>query len=101
MKEGDRFPEIAEAFHEAIVRRGHRLAAERLAHHAREAGRPLADPDAVASVSVDSLVGYTLQEVLFGPAFAGVDDERFLGAWVEATLAMIESLTAERSPAHA
>ena len=101
MKEGERFPEIAAAFHDAIVRQGHRMAAEWIARRGREAGRPIADPEAASAVFVGSLVGYTLQEVLFGPGFAGVDDERFLAAWVDGTLAMLESLTAERSPAHA
>ena len=100
MKEGERFPEIAEAFREAIVMRGHRMAAEWIARYVEREGGHVDDPDAFASVTTDSLVGYTLQEVLFGPAPAGVDEERFLAAWVEATHAMVRSLIDQRSPSH-
>jgi AcrR family transcriptional regulator len=100
MKEGERFPEIAEAFREAIVMRGHRLAAEWIVRYVEREGGHVDDPDAFASVTTDSLVGYTLQEVLFGPAPAGVDEERFLAAWVEGTHAMVRSLIDQRSPSH-
>lgn len=100
MKEGERFPEIAEAFREAIVMPGHRMAAEWLTRYVERAGGTIDDPDAFASVTTDSLVGYTLQEVLFGSAPAGVDEERFLAAWVDATEATVRSLIEQRSPAH-
>jgi AcrR family transcriptional regulator len=101
MKEGERFPEIAEAFRDSIVLRGHRLAAEWVKNYVTQAGGRVDDPDAFASVSTDSLVGYTLQEVLFGPSPAGVDEERFLAAWVESTHALVRSLIDQRSPSHA
>jgi AcrR family transcriptional regulator len=101
MKEGERFPELSDAFREAIVMRGHRLAAEWLARRVEREGGHIDDPDAFASVTTDSLVGYTLQEVLFGPSPAGVDEERFLAAWVDATHAMVRSLIDQRSPSHA
>jgi AcrR family transcriptional regulator len=100
MKEGERFPEIAEAFREAIVMRGHRMAADWVSRYVEREGGHVDDPDAFASVTTDSLVGYTLQEVLFGPAPAGVDEERFLAAWVEGTHAMVRSLIDQRSPSH-
>lgn len=100
MKEGDRFPEVAKAVRDAIVRRGHRIAAGWVERYAAQAGGRVADPEAVASFFLDALVGYTLQELLFGPAPAGVDEERFLAAWVEGTLAVMRSLVGERSPSH-
>jgi AcrR family transcriptional regulator len=100
MKEGERFPEIAEAFREALVMRGHRMAADWVSRYVEREGGHVDDPDAFASVTTDSLVGYTLQEVLFGPAPAGVDEERFLAAWVEGTHAMVRSLIDQRSPSH-
>jgi len=101
MKEGERFPEIAEAFREAIVMPGHRMTAEWIAGYVEREGGHVDDPDAFASVTTDSLVGYTLQEVLFGPSPAGVDEERFVAAWVDATHAMVRSLIDQRSPSHA
>lgn len=82
MKEGDRFPELAAAFREAIVQPGHRLATSWIKAQAAATGAEIPDPEAVASILLDSLVGFTLQETLFGPAAGGVDDERFLAAWV-------------------
>jgi AcrR family transcriptional regulator len=99
MKEGERFPELAEAFREAIVVRGHEMAVEWLARHIEREGGRIEDPDAFGSVMTDALVGFTLQEVLFGPAPAGVDEDRFLAAWVETAHAMVRSLIDERSPA--
>jgi AcrR family transcriptional regulator len=101
MKEGDRFPAIAEAFRQAIVVRGHDMAVEWLVRHVEREGGRIEDPDAFASVTTDALVGYTLQEVLFGPVPAGVDEERFLAAWVETAHAMVHALIEQRSPAHA
>src|SRR3954469_8586012 len=48
MKEGDRFPEIARAFREAIVMRGHRMTAEWLERYVRSAGGTVTDFDALA-----------------------------------------------------
>ncbi len=101
MKEGDRFPEIAETFREAIVLRGHRMAAEWISRYVESQGGHVDDPEAFASLTTDALVGYTLQEMLFGPSPAGVDEERFVKAWVAGTLAAVRSLIDERSPSHA
>jgi AcrR family transcriptional regulator len=99
MKEGDRFPEVAGAFREAIVLQSHRVASDWVVRYAERAGMQVDDPDALAAVFVNSLVGYTMEEVLFGPS--AVDDERFLAAWVDSTVAVMRSLIEERSPAHA
>jgi AcrR family transcriptional regulator len=100
MKEGERFPELAATFREAIVERGHRLAAEWVERHAAAHGTTVEDPDAVAALLTGSLVGYTLQELLFGPAPGGVDEERFVAAWVDGAVVVAERLVQERSPAH-
>jgi hypothetical protein len=101
MKEGERFPELAATFREAIVEPGHRLAAERLEAHVTARGGQARDARATASILTDALVGYTLQELLFGPSPGGVDEERFLAAWVDGAVAMIENLVDQRSAAHA
>lgn len=101
MKEGDRFPEIAETFREAIVLRGHRLAAEWVTRWVESRGGRVDDPEAFASFATDALVGYTLQEMLFGPSPAGVDEERFIAAWVDGALSAVTSLIDQRSPSHA
>jgi AcrR family transcriptional regulator len=99
MKEGDRFPELATSFREAIVGPGHALAVEILTGYAEREGVRLGDPDAVAAMLVSSLVGYTLQEVLFGPP--QVDDDRLIAAWVEAATAIVRLPSDERSSVNA
>jgi AcrR family transcriptional regulator len=99
MKEGERFPEVAEIFKGRVVQRSHRLAArwirERLPRH----GGHAEDPEALGSVIVDALVGYVVEELLFGPAAGGGDDERFLAAWVQTTHALMSSTIDVRSDA--
>ena len=97
MKEGERFPEVASAFHELIALRGHRFATSWLERRAERFGVVLDDPEALASIMVDALVGYSLEELLFGPAPAGVDDERFLGAWIDTACLLVRTAIDDRS----
>ena len=100
MREGENFPELAATFRAAIVESGHRLATVWVRSRADALGGGVDDPEAFAAVLTDSLVGYTLQELLFGPAAGGVDDDRFVAAWVDAGVALIERLVEERSTAN-
>src|SRR4051812_32421422 len=101
MKEGDRFPELRTAFRELIVMRGHGLATAWIKARAERLGAHVEDPEALGSVVVDALVGYTLEEVLVGPSPAGIDDERFLAAWVTTTTTLIRTVIDERSASDA
>jgi len=89
MRDGGRVPELAERFNATVVRRGIALATETLERYAAERGVELADPAALGEVVCASLVGFSLQQVLFGERFAGVDSERFAAAWVESCLAIV------------
>lgn len=82
MKEGERFPELADAFHASIVRRGHALAEAWLARREAELPRPLADRAALAQVLCDSLVGYVLTQHMLGERATGVGPDRVVDAWV-------------------
>ncbi len=97
MKDGDRMPALAARFHEAIVDRALRLTEEALRRYASERGAEFPDPAATARVVCSALVGFSIQQTLFGED--GVDDERFAAAWVDSNFALIENL--ERSAAHA
>ena len=99
MREGEQMPELAARFRDAIVLPGLELATRTVERYARERGFAIDDPRALGEVLCASLVGYALQQTLFGDDATGVDPERFVGAWVEATAAIVESL--ERSAAHA
>lgn len=91
MREGERFPEIAVTFRARVVRRSHALAARWISERLPQHGGYVEDPEALGSVLVDALVGYVVEELLFGPAAGGVDDERFLSAWVQTAHALMSS----------
>lgn len=99
MRDGGRVPELADRFHATVVRRGIALATETLERYAAERGVEVGDPAALGEVVCASLVGYSLQQVMFGDRFAEVDDERFAAAWVDSCVAIVDQL--ERSQAHA
>lgn len=81
MKEGERFPELGDAFHVGIVDRGHRIAASWLAHRSAALGLELPDVAATAQVMTDALVGYVLQHTIFGERTTRVERARFIAAW--------------------
>ena len=81
MKEGDRFPELGDAFHAGIVDRGHRIAVAWLRNRSAALGVELPDVEATAQVMTDALVGYVLQETIFGQRTTRVGRERLIGAW--------------------
>jgi hypothetical protein len=82
MKEGHRFPEIADAFREGIVERGHRIAAAWISARNDGLAEPLADPEATAQVLTDALVGYAVQHHMFGERLTTIERERVIEAWV-------------------
>lgn len=90
MKEGDRFPELAQAFHAGIVERGHRIAVGWLSARAQSLGGTIDDVEAVAQVLTDSLVGYALQQHMFGEGAVAVERERVIGAWVWIALSYLD-----------
>src|SRR5947208_594273 len=92
---------IVRAARRLFVVRGHRAAAEWVAAYTARHGVQAVDAQAFGSLVVDALVGYTLEELLFGPHPTGVDEDRFIAVWVQATEATVKSLIEERSPAHA
>lgn len=91
MKEGDRFPEIAADFHDAIVARGRSLAITWVTTRARALGIEPADAEATAEVMADALIGRALQSFMFGQRLGRVDEDRFLAAWVELARTQFES----------
>ena len=99
MRDGGRVPELVERFHATVVRRGTDLAIRALERYAAERDVRISDPAALGEVLVASLVGFNLQQVMFGDDFVEVDAERLAAAWVDTCVAVIETL--ERSQVHA
>lgn len=93
LREGDRVPELAARFREAIVEEALELAGDSVERYARDREVTLGDVDvnAVAEVARSGLVGYGLQVVLFGEGFSEVDQERFVAAWAESVRAAVEA----------
>jgi AcrR family transcriptional regulator len=91
MKEGDRFPEIAADFHDAIVARGRAISIAWFTSRAAALGVVPRDPEATAEVMADALIGRTLQSFMFGERLGRVEEERFLGAWVRFSRTALES----------
>jgi AcrR family transcriptional regulator len=90
MKEGDRFPELADAFHAGIVDRGHRIAAGWLSSRAKALGRSVPDVDATAQVMTGALVAYVLEETIFGERNKRIGRERLIAAWTELVMSRLE-----------
>ena len=97
MKEGDRFPEIAADFHDAIVARGRALSIAWFSARAAALGVEVEDAEATAEVMADSLIGRTLQTFMFGERLGRVEEERFLDAWVRVAMGTLEDKTNGRN----
>src|SRR4051794_15225871 len=79
-KDGDRFPELVAKVRDRIIARGHR---QGVAVVGRLFGDVLDERQvaALAAVALGSLVGYRIEETMFGPRPVSEDD--YLEAWVD------------------
>ena len=86
-KEGDRFPGLAAKVNARIIARGHQQAVGVVG---RLFGELLDERQiaAVAAVALGSLVGYRIEEAMFGPR--PVSDDEFLEAWVDVLMTYAE-----------
>jgi AcrR family transcriptional regulator len=86
-KDGDRFPELVAEVRKRIIERGHR---QGMTVITRLVGSELDESEvaALASVALGSLVGYRIEESMFGPR--PVSEEDFLETWVDVLMAYAE-----------
>jgi hypothetical protein len=91
MREGENFPELRERFHDRVVRQGHAQTTALLRRIAERAGTSDLDLDALAVVLLGPIINYRVLETLFGRPPGGVPEERFLEAWVDSALALLEA----------
>lgn len=86
-KDGDRFPEIAAKVNARIITRGHEQCVTVVR---RLLGDVLDEREiaALAAVTLGGLVGYRIEEAMFGPRPVSEDD--FLEAWVDVLMAYAE-----------
>jgi AcrR family transcriptional regulator len=95
-KEGDRFPELAARVSARIIARGHQQGVTIVR---RLLGDVLDDRqvEALASVALGSLVGYRIEEAMFGPR--PVSEDEFLTVWVDVLMAYAERMGVVREAA--
>lgn len=87
-REAGTHPELIAQARERIAGLGHRNAGSLLdaALGRRLAGRDVA---AIGSVALNALVGFWVERVLLGTAPSGMEEERYLAAWVEMMTATV------------
>jgi AcrR family transcriptional regulator len=95
-KEGERFPDLRDAVGHALTERPLRRVAQWLRTQSAEAGLPEPDGEALALVIVQSMASYRGLETLYGRPPLDVDEERFLAAWVDMCVALVEQSTKAR-----
>ncbi|MEV6970042.1 TetR/AcrR family transcriptional regulator [Hamadaea sp. NPDC051192] len=81
-RELDQFPELLEILHARLMRPLYAEVADWLAQQAAAGRVPAVDAQATSAVLVGSLTYYPIYRVLLGEPEAGVDQDRFLKAWV-------------------
>ena len=89
MREGENSPELRDDFHRRIVSRGHDKLVRWLRAIAKRRGVDPPDLDAVAAVVLGSVINYRVLETLFGHPPGDVDEDRFIEAWTDASLALL------------
>jgi AcrR family transcriptional regulator len=88
--EGDRFPELKRRYQERIVDRSYEEVMGFISLKIGAGEFPDCDVAAVAVVMVGSLLGYSIEYDVFGRHPAGVDEDRFIEAVVDAAMALAE-----------
>jgi AcrR family transcriptional regulator len=91
MREGDNFPELRDEFWERIVSRGQASTVAWLRLAVARSGVPEPDLDALAGLILGSIINHCVLSTLFGQAAGGVSDERFLTAWTDSTMKLLEA----------
>jgi AcrR family transcriptional regulator len=91
MREGDNAPDLRDEFYARVVSRGHGQLLAWLRETASRAGVELDDPAALAAVMLGSIVSFRVLETLFGRPPNDVGEKRFLEAWTDSSLKLLEA----------
>jgi AcrR family transcriptional regulator len=95
--EGDRFPRLKRRFREGIVDRAYGEVTRFIRHKMDRGELREGDPEAIAVLLTGSLLGYSLEHDVFDRHPAGVDEDRFIAAVVDACMAMAVEPRKERT----
>jgi AcrR family transcriptional regulator len=91
MTEGDRFPELKKRYQERIVDRSYEEVIGFISLKVASGEFPDCDVEAVAVTMVGAILGYCIEYDVFGRHPAGVDEDRLIGAVVDAAMALAEA----------
>jgi AcrR family transcriptional regulator len=83
------FPDLLESTKERLIRAGYRDFAGRLRAAAKAGRLPDGDFEAVAAVAVGAVVNYGVFLAILGEPPGGVDEDRFVAAWVDMVLGLL------------
>jgi AcrR family transcriptional regulator len=89
--EGDRFPELKARYRERIVDRSYEEVIAFISMKVASGEFPDCDVEAVAVTMAGAMLGYCIEYDVFGRHPAGVDEERLIGAVVDAAMAIAEA----------
>ena len=88
-KDGDQYPELAARVHERIVAAGHRDAEVIVRRVLGEAADERAA--ALAEVALDALVGFRIEQTMFGADKPNVTEDDFIETWVDVVATYVET----------
>ena len=99
MKEGDRFPQLRDEFHESLVNRGWESGLRWWRARCRHHGVPEGDAEAMMAVLFGPLILHPVMVTLFAQPPAGVDEDRLVAAWVDGALVRLREWGIAEEPA--
>lgn len=91
-KEGANFPEILDRVREAVHDEPHRRLANWIRRTVEDAGGQEPDGEALALIIAGSMGHFRSLASIYGQQPLGIDDERFLAAWVEVCVGVAKHL---------
>jgi AcrR family transcriptional regulator len=79
-------PALVDTLYDRLVEKPYRQIVGWLEKRSTAAGVELADLPALAVALIEAMASYRLMRETFGRTFDGIDDERFIAAWVDIAL---------------
>jgi AcrR family transcriptional regulator len=96
-KEGEQIPALRDRMLERVIQVGYRQAAELAQRWVKEYAIEDVDVDAVVTMLVGAIVNYRRTQWTFGGAPLGVDENRFVDAWVDGCVRLFKAMNVAKS----
>ena len=92
-KEGEQIQELRDRLFERVIQVDYRLAAQLTHGWVKESGIEDIDVEAVTTMMLGAIINYRRTQWTFGGTPLGVDENRFVEAWVDGCARLFEALT--------